>query len=464
MKKHLEKLDDSSKLLYKELTEADEKVFLKRYFFCSFFVVGFYVLLNIGAYLHTNDQAYVGGVIFLIVLLVIFAVSLLIRDHLIRKNYVTIVFFLSLISSFFGNEGYSPSFALDFINQFIFTFLLFNMSVVLRYISIYIIVIGILFALEIMGEIQLSPAFILFTPTIDHIIAIATRLILTINMVLYFKNRQSKGKIDLLFKNAEVNELNKSLNQALNALEKTQQQVIQSEKMASIGTFTAGIAHELNNPVNFLNGGLHLLESSRQPLDCLCRNEVNRDNDGIRLIREGSVRITNIVKALSTYSFAEKGCQVKFDLHEIIENVLILLTAKMSSDVIIQRNYQIETLVEVVPDKMHHVFLSILDNALFEIQRYPGDKKLFITTCLLDNYSEVVIYNTGSHIIDENLPRIFDPFFTTKELGDNVGLGLSIAYNIIKEHNGEIRVNNETDGVSFTVRLPVGQCTSQVIF
>jgi signal transduction histidine kinase len=224
--------------------------------------------------------------------------------------------------------------------------------------------------------------------------------------------------------------------------------------MASLGTLTAGVAHEINNPLNAISGGLYMLENLTDEASVSTSRS---------MIREGFEKTNRIVKALMTFSRSEEGKPVKSDLHEIIDNTLLFIRSRLGENIKIHKDYRIDRMVPVYPDKLHQILFSIIDNAIYAIQHKETLKDEFIRIStwevkgrtLAETRAVIEICNSGPGIPDQYIPQVFDPFFTTKDPGEGTGLGLSIVYSLIQDHKGEIEVHNVPDGVCFVINLPV---------
>ena len=240
-------------------------------------------------------------------------------------------------------------------------------------------------------------------------------------------------------------------------LKAAQQRLVQSEKMASIGTLTAGIAHEINNPLNFISGGLTIIREVQEGLDWDGREEdMKRFVVATEMAFDGLDRTVDIVQALMTFSHRGGSKKVKTDLHVTIDHTLMFLRSKISADIQIIKQYRLEKLVPVFPEKMHQVIMNIIDNAIFAVNMEASrPKNIAISTRMMAGKAILSFTNTGPQIADEHLDQLFDPFFTTKDPGQGVGLGLSICYTLISEHKGEIEAKNTSEGVIFQVSLPL---------
>lgn len=286
--------------------------------------------------------------------------------------------------------------------------------------------------------------------------------------------------------NANLQERKVELERTLEQLKKTQSHLIHSEKMASLGILIAGIAHEINNPVNFIYAGVnsiikdfedvkvviesisHLDKSSGDIVALLSgidklKKEYEFDvayaaiAETLQDIKLGAVRIKEIVNGLSRFSRIETESWKKADIHEEIDNVLILLKNRYKHHIEIRKAYDDQLpLVECYPGKLNQVFMNIINNAIDAIVGEQGT--ISIKTRSKSGMAFISIKDTGKGISDDVRGKIFDPFFTTKEVGLGLGLGLAISYSIIQEHKGEINVRSALNkGTEFIVRIPILQ-------
>jgi two-component system NtrC family sensor kinase len=271
-----------------------------------------------------------------------------------------------------------------------------------------------------------------------------TMLMLTIVFLVIRSYRKTREKNILLEKQKED-------------LKSAQLRLVQSEKMASIGTLTAGIAHEINNPLNFISGGLNIVREQQDRLNWEGQEkEKERCLTALKMADDGLERSVGIVKALMTFSHRGGSQKVETDLNDTIDKTLMFLSSRISDDVQIIKKYKLNRLVPVYPEKIHQVIMNILDNALYAMKMQKDRPKIItISTGIAKNKLTLSISNTGPSIAEEHIDQVFDPFFTTKDPGQGTGLGLSICYTLVTEHNGEIVVNNTREGVEFRVILPV---------
>jgi signal transduction histidine kinase len=256
---------------------------------------------------------------------------------------------------------------------------------------------------------------------------------------------------ELVFTNQELSNQREELKTALDLLQDTQKQLSKSEKMASLGVLSAGIAHEINNPLNFIYGGMMALENY---IDENLKEHHEKMEAMIEGIREGATRTAAIVRSLDHFSRPDDSPMTQGDIHTIIDNCLMILSNQMKYRIEIHKNFAENPYVFLCHEgKIHQVILNILINACQAIE----DRGIItITTRIEEQQLIIVIDDTGHGISAKVLPKITDPFFTTKDPGKGVGLGLSIAYNIVQEHNGILEFESQAGkGTKVTITLPV---------
>ncbi|MBU1872091.1 MAG: GHKL domain-containing protein [Candidatus Omnitrophica bacterium] len=235
-------------------------------------------------------------------------------------------------------------------------------------------------------------------------------------------------------------------------VKETEAQLIQMEKMASLGTLAAGIAHEINNPLGFLISNLETMHDYAGDIEKGRGDAVKiKELDEItKESLEGAQRIKKIVQDLRTFSRKSELQHVSVDINQILESTLSIVWNEIKYKVDVIKDYQAKTNIYSDPTELSQVFLNLLINASQAI----GDKgSITLSTWQNDEDIFIRVSDTGCGISQEVLPKIFDPFFTTNKKG--TGLGLSVSYNIVKKYNGDIRVQSTVgEGTSFTVRLP----------
>jgi two-component system NtrC family sensor kinase len=235
--------------------------------------------------------------------------------------------------------------------------------------------------------------------------------------------------------------------EAYQSLRQTQEQLLQSEKMAAVGQLVAGVAHELNNPLTAILGYSQLLQSQEFTSP--------RGADYVEKLYKQAQRTHHIVQSLLSFARQHRPERVSVDLNQIIEDTLILREYDMkSANVKVHREFD-PRLPETGGDfhQLQQVFLNILNNAVDAVGENEGVGEIWIRTQRIGDRLCVEFTNNGPPI--KNPHRVFDPFYTTKPVGKGTGLGLSICYGIVKEHGGEIEAHNSGRGVTFTVSLPL---------
>ncbi len=281
---------------------------------------------------------------------------------------------------------------------------------------------------------------------------------------------------------ARVRERTAELQATLENLHQTQSQLIQTEKMSSLGQMVAGVAHEINNPVNFIYGNIEHIDNYIKDLINLINlyekyypeteTEIHELIEDIELdfIREdlpkiinsmqlGTDRIRAIVLSLRNFSRLDEAEIKLSDIHEGIDSTLLLLNHRLKLGINVIKNYGNLPLIECYPAQLNQVFMNIISNgidAIIEQEDYQN-KQIIITTEKRNNEQIIVkIADNGTGIPDEIKSKLFDPFFTTKPVGKGIGLGLSIVYQIITKHHGQIEVNSSVGkGTQFEIILPM---------
>lgn len=262
------------------------------------------------------------------------------------------------------------------------------------------------------------------------------------NLEILVKQRTSELNVrneELKRANKQLKDQKKDLQKTLTNLHTTQQQLIQSEKMASLGFLSAGIAHEINNPLNFIQGGSLAIE---QILEESSINNKEEAKIYLNAINEGVRRTSDIVSSLNHYSRSNDKDRVSCQVNNIIHNCLTMLKSKISGSIQIIKDLDLNLPeIQANEGQLHQVFLNIINNSLQAANHELAEIK--INTSADNKYVNVQVVDNGEGIPKGILKNVFDPFYTTKEPGEGTGLGLSISYNIIKEHKGSIKIDSE---------------------
>ncbi|MCG8699450.1 MAG: ATP-binding protein, partial [Bacteroidales bacterium] len=305
------------------------------------------------------------------------------------------------------------------------------------------------------------------------------------------KNLEIQEKAEKLKKQAnDLQNTNKELEKqkdraevTLRKLKNTQSQLVSAEKMASLGQLTSGIAHEINNPINYISSSIDglgyilsdiklllseydkTISDSNANLISAIKEELEYDDMLIGFdeltqnIKMGIDKTKEIVNSLRTFSRVDEDNFVLVNIHQNIDSAIILMGKLHSDRIIITKNYGNIPEIPCIPGKISQVFLNILVNAIQAIHE-TGKINISTKKSTKNNkeYVNVTIDDTGVGMTKEVTDKIFEPFFTTKDVGEGTGLGLSITYSIIKKHNALIDVKSEPGvGTSFSLLLPVSQ-------
>jgi len=250
---------------------------------------------------------------------------------------------------------------------------------------------------------------------------------------------------------SERKKAEEKLMNTLRELQETRDMLIQSEKLAAVGQLTAGIAHEILNPVNIMSIRLQMLNDSRDVSDKV-RNSLN-------ICKSQLDRISEITRNLGQFSRVSEQSITMNNLNKIIDEIVNMCAPQFKvEDVSTDMQYQPDLpLIPLDKDKVQQVILNIISNAVL-VMSGQATRMLRITTkpTPSEDFVQIIIADSGTGIVDSHIDKLFDPFFTTRDPGKGVGLGLYISYGIIKDHGGKIWAeNNEWGGASFIIELPI---------
>lgn len=286
---------------------------------------------------------------------------------------------------------------------------------------------------------------------LQHLVDEKTKVLDTLNKEL------NSAVTELHNKNELINKQNSELRKTVETLQETQSQLIQAEKMASLGTLTAGVAHEINNPLNFIKVAHSGMENYFQTF-----GSKNEEETAFLLssMNEGIQRTTEIVSGLNQFSRDNSKYDERIDIHSVVENCLLILQNQTKHKIEIIKKYTDDPVwIFGNSGKLHQVFINILTNA---IQSIIKNGEIVIETKATDMNITISISDNGCGISEEHLSQITTPFFTTKPPGKGTGLGLSIAYTIIKEHKGDIHFESLIDkGTKVVISLPKPTVTDE---
>ncbi|MBN8706911.1 MAG: hypothetical protein J0L62_13625, partial [Bacteroidetes bacterium] len=285
---------------------------------------------------------------------------------------------------------------------------------------------------------------------------------------------------EVRLKSEELAAKNDQLIETLDQLQKAQLQLVQSEKMASVGQMTAGLAHEMNNPLNFISSSSVTLKKDMEEVTWFIREmrqligthtelaqrlktvEKQADietllpeiNDLISAIDSGALRTAAIVRDLRKFTRLDENVIKKADIHDGLNSALELLNPKISINVDVIRAYDHHLpLIDANHGELNQVYLAVFNNAL---DAMPDGGTLTIHTEKSGNMAKVTVSDTGDGIPADLLPRIFEPFFTTKPVGSGQGLGLAVCFSILKKHGGTIEAKSSVgSGTTIIIQIPL---------
>jgi signal transduction histidine kinase len=288
--------------------------------------------------------------------------------------------------------------------------------------------------------------------------------------------QRKQAQEELLRRNQELQQTidkNEELKQTLSELKRIQSQLIQTEKMASLGQLVAGIAHEINNPVSFIYSNIQPALAHIDDLFNIINNSNCHEDTGIELefLREdlpkllnsmkvGAERIKQIVLSLRNFSRADEAPIKEVDIHEGIDSTLMILGHKLkltsgSKKINIIKNYGVFNAIECYPSQLNQVFMNLLSNAIDAVDGVESPQ-IEITTVSVNEMVKIFIKDNGVGIPDNFKNQIFDPFYTTKPVGKGTGMGLSISYQIIARHQGKVWCDSQLgEGTTFVIALPM---------
>ena len=244
----------------------------------------------------------------------------------------------------------------------------------------------------------------------------------------------------------EAIERNRQLQEMYTRLQAAQQQLVQSEKLASVGQLSAGIVHDVKNPLGVIKGIAEELLEDLPP--------GSQENESLQVIRDNASRANAIVTDMLTFARQTPPAMLRRDLRETVEGSL-RLTSYMLRKGKVELDLQVPqqpVMATFDSQQIQQVIINLVQNA---VQAMPDGGQLRVALAAENGMATIEVADSGTGISPENLPRIFDPFFTTKPEGQGTGMGLAVSYGIISRHNGTIEAKSEVGtGSTFVVRLP----------
>jgi signal transduction histidine kinase len=331
-------------------------------------------------------------------------------------------------------------------------------------------------------DIVINPPF---TQTLWFYFIIVAGITIIIFWIMNLRTKRLRATRDKLEKQVqtrtkELRKTNQDLNNALDDLKKTQAQLIDSEKMASLGQLTAGVAHEINNPINFVSGNVvplrrdigDILEVLKQYEKVIKELDISGKFDEVEALKkkldfefviteidnlldgigEGASRTAEIVKGLRNFSRLDEHELKYTNINEGLDSTILILHNKLKERIRISKEYGTFKDIMCYPGQMNQVFMNVLNNAQEAIE---GSGEIRIKTWLEDHQVFISIKDNGRGMTEQVKKKIFDPFYTTKDVGQGTGLGLSISFGIIEKHKGKIKINSSPGkGTEFIISIP----------
>lgn len=339
-------------------------------------------------------------------------------------------------------------------------------------------------------KVNIQPTFIqtLYFKVALLLSAIGLGYLIYLNRVRSLRQRSETLEKMVKERTEQLEKKNNELATTVKTLEDTQQQLVVSEKMASLGQLTAGIAHEINNPINFISSNVHALKMDFQDMQNVLKKvkELENAKDPVKLTNElillgkqldfdlleeeisellggierGTERTVNIVSSLRTFSRNSTDNFSRADIHEGLDSTITILNSQLNGHISIKKVYGDIPLIKCQISRLNQVFLNIINNSIQAINAksngvlHPGLIK--IGTQKMGDQIQISIKDNGNGMDETTRKRLFEPFYTTKDVGEGTGLGLSISYGIIEQHNGKIDVFSAPgEGTEFLIYLPL---------
>jgi len=281
---------------------------------------------------------------------------------------------------------------------------------------------------------------------------IARVILRPIDKLVHATERIAEGDMDVRVSapgSGELDVLGRSFNHMVETLHRTQEELLNKEKLASMGQLAAGVAHEINNPLGSI---LLFADTLYQET-----GEDDRRREDLKMIVQETLRCKKIVSDLLNFAREQDVLAQESNVHDILQQAIDSVSHQPSfAQVQIVRNLASDLpSIQADPSQLQQVFVNLLNNAA---EAMPQGGTITLETRKNDRQQavEILVADTGGGIPEENLGKLFNPFFTTKPLGKGTGLGLSIVYGIIKMHRGQISVKSQLGkGTTFTVTLPM---------
>jgi two-component system NtrC family sensor kinase len=293
-------------------------------------------------------------------------------------------------------------------------------------------------------------AFLAFM--VFFIYIVSRKIILPLRVIENTTGRIAQGDfkpLPVLDTRDETQRVVEAFNRMVGELERRQDQLVQGKKMSSLGVLTAGIAHQLNNPLNNISTTCQII------LEELDETNLDFTRKMLTNVEQEVYRARDIVKGLLEFSRVRDFSLKPTPLKEVVQRSVRLISSQVPPGIDLVDEVPENLLLELDAQRMQEVLLNLLMNAIQAIKETPGEIRIAAAADPTNHEAVITIEDTGVGIPKEELDRVFDPFYTTKEVGIGTGLGLSIVYGIIEKHHGRIAVESkEGEGTRFTIRMP----------
>jgi two-component system NtrC family sensor kinase len=300
---------------------------------------------------------------------------------------------------------------------------------------------------------QLLISLVMFLAFMGFLIYIVNRkIILPLRVIENTTKRIALGDfkpLPVLDTRDETQRVVEAFNRMVGELERRQDQLVQGKKMSSLGVLTAGIAHQLNNPLNNISTSCQII------LEELDQADLEFVRKMLTNVEQEVYRARDIVKGLLEFSRVREFSLKLIPLEDVVKRSIRLISSQVPPGVDLVDDVPWDLVLELDAQRMQEVLLNLLMNAIQAIKETPGEIRIAAAPDPARHEAVITIEDTGVGIPKEELDRVFDPFYTTKEVGVGTGLGLSIAYGIIEKHHGRIAVESkEGEGTRFIIRMP----------
>ena len=300
---------------------------------------------------------------------------------------------------------------------------------------------------------QLLVSVVVFLAFMGFIIYIVNRkIILPLRVIENTTKRIAQGDfkpLPVLDTRDETQRVVEAFNRMVEELERRQDQLVQGKKMSSLGVLTAGIAHQLNNPLNNISTSCQII------LEELDQADLEFVRKMLTNVEQEVYRARDIVKGLLEFSRVREFSLKAIPLEDVVKRSIRLISSQVPPGVDLVDEVPWDLILELDAQRMQEVLLNLLMNAIQAIKETPGEIRIAAAADPAHHEAVITIEDTGVGIPKEELDRVFDPFYTTKEVGVGTGLGLSIVYGIIEKHHGRIAVESKQgEGTRFTIRMP----------